>query len=412
MALFAVVACGASGGGPTSGEDEAPEEERPADAAPAFGVEFVDALADGSRNETACVQQTATAVAKPGAVDLVFVIDNSTSMLGEIAEVVRQLNRQLYPVLVAAGTDFNVQILTGYGERRRVRVCVSEPLGGGADADEDGFCDQVGTEPTQTPRLFHKDVLIGSNNGLCLLLSQLATGGLADRLRPNAIKNIAIVTDDNPNCSLPATTPGGAVALDERLAPRSLARRFETALQSIAPNLFGASEETRNYVFWSFVGQESSAGGLAGGGEPIGPMTPASGRRCEGAVAAGQAYQELSIVTGGYRYPTCGAEPNYESMFRRMAESLNEQAKLPCQFQIPTPPNGETLDRTSVVLEFEEAGVTRTFLPVAGLNECAGRDGIYLEGDSVRLCPQSCQSVEASKDGKLQTKWGCELVVK
>lgn len=332
-------------------------------------------------------------------------------MLGEIAEVVRQLNRQLYPVLVAAGTDFNVQILTGYGERRRVRVCVSEPLGGGPDADEDGFCDQVGTEPTQTPLLFHKNVLIGSNNGLCLLLSQLATGGLAERLRPNAIKNIAIVTDDNPNCSLPATTPGGAVVLDERLAPRSLARRFEEALQSIAPNLFGASEETRKYVFWSFVGQESSAGGLGGGGEPIGPMTPASGRRCEGAVAAGQAYQELSIVTGGYRYPTCGAEPNYESMFRRMAKSLNEQAKLPCQFQIPTPPKGETLDRTSVVLEFEEAGVTRTFLPVAGLNECAGRDGIYLEADSVRLCPQSCQAVEASKDGKLQTKWGCELVI-
>ena len=129
-------------------------------------------------------------------------VDNSPSMRQEIDEVVRQLNQTLYPILVNAGLDFRVALLSSSGRSVDLGVCVVEPLGNVPDPDGNGQCDPGDPRIVANPanqRFLQVDEPVYSINGLCKFLDALDKGRFTN-LRKGSAKHIVMITDDEAKC--------------------------------------------------------------------------------------------------------------------------------------------------------------------------------------------------------------------
>ena len=124
----------------------------------------------------------------------------------------------------------------------------------------------------------------------------------------------------------------------------------------------------------------------------------------------GQAFQELSIKTGGYRYPVCASD--YTDMFTLMSQSVITGANVPCGFELPTPDNGEDLDLATVEMTYRQGGTDEIrFSQVASLADC-NEQGFLIQDGRLSLCPDTCARVENDPDAKLNTLFGCTLDIR
>ena len=137
-------------------------------------------------NDTACIQKTLVPEAVTQPMDIIFVVDNSGSMIQEIREVEKQINRNFASVIEEAGVDYRVLMVSDYGADPAREapdlpavsqpICVTAPLGLNADADGDGACDEAPFPPSATERFKHFPVLVDSENGPCVLLDYIDGG--------------------------------------------------------------------------------------------------------------------------------------------------------------------------------------------------------------------------------------------
>ena len=65
--------------------------------------------------DTACVQSSLEATAATRPMDIIFVVDNHSSMREEIREVERQISQNFWPVLEQSGIDYRVLLVSAYG---------------------------------------------------------------------------------------------------------------------------------------------------------------------------------------------------------------------------------------------------------------------------------------------------------
>ena len=189
---------------------------------------------------------------------------------------------------------------------------------------------------------------------------------------------------------------------------------FEIALDDIAGDQFFEENGARNYTFWSFIGQRGP------GVDVIGPDVPLSNGVCNGGFAPGLVYQKLSQETGGSRYPTCGASPDYEKMFALMAASAIEQTKGALPIRHTDSAGGQDIDLESIEIEWtpgdadtpDEPG--QIFRPIAAGAVCGSEGGLYVDpvNNDVVLCPASCSVVSARDRGQVDVRWGCDLNIK
>ena len=130
---------------------------------------------------------------------------------------------------------------------------------------------------------------------------------------------------------------------------------------------------------------------------------------CPTAVAAGTAYQALSMTTGGLRFPLCDTT-SYDAVFQAIADGVVSGATIACEFPIPDPPPGETIDLATVVVEYTPGGggAAQHFHQVASAAVCEP-DGFYIEGPTIKLCPDTCSVVQADPEAKLGILFGCEV---
>ncbi|MEW5852840.1 MAG: hypothetical protein AB2A00_28915 [Myxococcota bacterium] len=122
-------------------------------------------------------------------VDVIWVIDNSYSMLDENSGVQQNINTFAERV-VSSGLDIRVVMVTQKGQGGgyyNTAICVPEPLAGPGCAD--------------SARFKHVDAEVQSTDGPDVLLRELPQ--FASFLRPGARKSIVFVTDDN--AYMPAT---------------------------------------------------------------------------------------------------------------------------------------------------------------------------------------------------------------
>jgi hypothetical protein len=90
---------------------------------------------------------------------------------------------------------------------------------------------------------------------------------------------------------------------------------------------------------------------------------------------------------------------------------IRGDAAIPCQLQLPNPPEGQTLRYDQVNLSYADfACVDTTFYSVQSGAECGAEDGWYYDNPSnpttIHLCPQSCDRVSAP-GGNLFYSVGC-----
>ena len=377
----------------------------------------------GTGGQESCAQNSAEATLVNRPVDIIIAIDNSGSMSAEIEEVEYQINANFAAIINNANPpiDYRVIMVSGFGASSGNRICVAEPLGGIPDVNPaDGHCDTIPGQPVNTASFFHHSVTVSSHNALCRLLENYATAdqynlqpnGYQDVLRPDSFKFFAVITDDGVSCSFDGSSynDGNNVA-----SGQAAGQLWDTNLLALSPDNFGTVDE-RNYSFWSIIA-------LAPYnvvdpvnkpyGDPHPPdelLAPIITAECSpSSVDPGTGYQQLSIMTGGYRYPTCGLD--YTDIFTLMAQGVIEGAQVACEFLIPDPPSGETLDLTTVEVQYSSGGTPITkYAQVASLAEC-NASSFYIEGDLIKLCPEVCSAVQADENAEIGILFGCELSV-
>lgn len=378
----------------------------------------------GVNADTACEAISSQAEARFRPMDVVVVIDNSQSMEGEIDSVERNINESFAQILEQSGVDYRVIMLSAYRNARPEpggggnthRVCIEPPLGPTA-------CDArgPGDSPHNGQRFIHFDQPISSTDGPCLMLETMRSrpmeadrgrmpvrgddpllqGGWTAHLRPDAFKAFVMIGDDTVDCQ--------AQGVDfEALSAEEAAVEFDRALRNSAPEQFGAMELERRYAWHSIIGVAPNSDPLA----VYEPNEEIVGKMCDGAVNVGAPHQALSRLTEGLRYPVCNTE-SYDAVFRRIATEVVEGASLPCSWQIPSPPDGQTFDKDRVNLSYApgDGSVGPELGRVDSAAACAANLAWYYDNPAaptaVHACPAVCERFMGDTTGKVDLLFGC-----
>ena len=373
------------------------------------GLGFDAGLEDGQVTpDTACVATTVQADYDTRPVDIIFVIDNSASMTDEILSVQNNISDHLAAVIAANRVDYRVIMVADFGDAViDQEVCISPPLGGAP-------CDPLPGMPTNNdPVFFHYSAPISSYDSLCRLLDTydggfpddygFAPNGWSEWLRPDALKVFVEITDDNINC-VTATQPQNIELIDgdTELGGVAVANAFDEALRGLSPANFGTAD-ARNFVFFSLVGLRENNPPT----EPYAADAPMVLNQCPTSVAPGTGYQGLSIMTGGIRFPVCEHQA-YDLVFQAIADTVISGTKLVCEFSVPEPPPGESIDLSTVIVEYTPSagGPKQFFDQVPSLAECTSTS-FYIEAGTIQLCPDVCTTLQADNDAQVNVLYGC-----
>lgn len=314
---------------------------QPADGRDASGGMLADPLPDPPLPDP-CIEFLHTPRPVAAAVDVVWVVDSSRSMMDERARITDTINRfvediqsQVSDVHVVMITDVNI---------------VPAPLG--TDPDRYRF----------VPRY------VDSQEPLQALLEHLPE--YRDFLRPNAQSHLIVVSDDDSALSAAEFLP----EMDRELGPFT----FHAVA---SPDIDGQAcrDAVPNEQCLSF-----------------GDMYPAL---CGGA-APGIQYYELAAVTGGERISIC--DDDWAMVFGLLSNAVLEPAPVPCTLPLAVRSDGEAPSSVEVRLLPEEVPLDRP-VEFASADACAeGVAGFYqIDGPlpQVGLCPVSCEHVrEASAE--------------
>ena len=389
-------AAGASGSGGDGGTVSI-------DAFGGVGGATSDASADVPLDSCATIHQRATIVERP--MDIIFVIDNSGSMSEEIAQVRARINEDLAGILEASRIDYRVIMFTNYG-LSSLEVCVRAPLGPG-----DCLSVDAGTAIDNPPRFFHYDRDVQSTDSLCLLLSQWNSLDVQRRppwssyLRVGSFKTFVEITDDGVSCR----TPGGAQLADAtEPAAQQAIRSFDTELRALSRDQFGPPGK-RTYQWFSIVGLPPHTPTT----EPWGPAEPLQTTTCTSAVRPGLAYQLLSNETGALRWPVC-QNADFGPMFRAIATSVVDKARLACEWALPPPPPGKVYDASKLSMKFTSGSGSESNLPRVDAASACG-EGWFLDNNAqprqVTLCPTTCEAIRADTNASMDIVVPCESII-
>lgn len=343
---------------------------------------------DPKNPDEACgnAEAKASGINKP--VDIIFVIDNSGSMRGEILSVQKNINTNFAQIIGKSGLDYRIIMLSRHGKADPDEsICISSPLSGHS-------CSPVPNKPTNASNFFHYSVEIRSHDSFERILNtynnadefNLAPKGWSAWLRTDAVKIFVEFTDDSSD-----------MKMDE----------FEKKLFALTPSHFGTAQE-RNYVFHSIVGLKANAPAT----KPWTPTDSVQTNMCtsdieQGAEANGIEYQKLSIATGGLRFPICEFE-QFDEVFKTVAKGVVDRVGLPCSYSVESSAGVEfDINRVLVLYTPGENLAAKNLAKVASADLCKD-EAFYVERDNIVLCPTMCDTVQAQTSGELKVFAGCK----
>jgi hypothetical protein len=353
--------------------------------------------------DAACAATASEATVEKLPVDIIWMVDNSSSMQPAVAAVRSGLNA--FAALIASkNLDYKVIMLSlrdpatqiTFNGGTRYPVCIPQPLAGDANCGNG-------------PRFFQSSLDIYSTQPLEQFLGTLGqtTGYLAgdakgseawkQELRPNATKTIVVVTDDNARLSATQfeTFAGGKNPFNSLTLPPGI-------LDASWGGLFDG------YIFSAIYGWGDAA-------DPSVRCTYSDGTL---SANSGLTYTTLVAKTKGVRAKICDGSPAWSPFFDAVAQAVYAGAKLNCELPIPTPPDG-TIDPTLINVALVSGGIS-TYVPgVANAAACGVAGGWYYDDPAmpqkVILCKASCDEAQASvgpdKPGKIEVLFGCETVI-
>lgn len=311
-------------------------------------------------DECAAVSETAQNTFAP--VDIIFVIDTSGSMSDEKNFVQQNMNIFSQQIFLA-NIDHHVVMIA---DASPDGPCINVPLGSGACPAD-----------TKLPEYLHVVESVGSTNALDKILTteQLWSSSI----RPGSVKHLVVVSDDES-------------AMD--------AGTFHNAFVALNP-------EYANYVFHAIVAYEAPD-----------PLECALGANCcltliPLAEAVGEVYLQLVMQTGGVSGDLC--DQQFGPVFNAIAQNVQQNVPLACEWEIPDPPEGENFDPTKVNIELELDGQSESVYYVDNEAACNGGDGWFYLPDaanpqSIRICPETCIRTQNATDASVDILFGCATV--
>jgi hypothetical protein len=363
----------------------------------------------GSAGVEACATETAQATLTSEPIDILLVLDNSGSMQEEMQAIEENITASFAEILNAAGVDYRVILLSRHRvgqrgpfddddyEQANTSICVTQPLSGLAACPAE--------LPVFTERFYQWSEKIESFDALNWLIDgwneapenddfrDLAPNGYSPFLRPDAKKAIVVMTDDDESND---DTPATLLTVDS----------FLEQFTALSPEQFGTAT-TPSFRFHSIVGLAEKTPATA----PYTPDEPLVETECASNNAVieshGPTYQNLSIRTGGLRFPLCQF-PGYGAVLEAIAGDVIVQAILACDFPIPEPPAGKTLELEKVAVQHIRADGSEAFLGQAPTSADCQADAFYIESDRVWLCPQACDAIKAENGANVNVLFTCE----
>jgi hypothetical protein len=310
-----------------------------------------------------CVPARSEATQVRSAVDIVWVIDTSTSMRPAVDRIEANLNRFAARLGVDVGDARVVVIAADRSEcsdgRCYLPVCVPPPLSGAA-----------GCPDTDSPRYRH--VRRGVHSRDSLMVAQNTYPEWRDALRAGAALHMIFVTDDNHAFNRGQDAFLAFLQDPARVPVPSLIR-----IHSIV--------------------------------DPVG-SPPGCGifdDDCSCGQNAGLVYMDLSERTGGTVQSLC--LDDWSPIFDAVEERVDEDTLVPCTYALPSLPPDRLLDRVNVFRD--SAGTGRVVVPlVAGPSGCGSGPAWYFDDlaapSAVVLCPDACDD----ETRRIEVELGCESV--
>ncbi|HKO49683.1 MAG TPA: hypothetical protein VJV79_18265 [Polyangiaceae bacterium] len=359
-------------------------------------IDTSNSSAGAPNSGTTCAKASATATLSKQPVDVILVLDNSGSMEDELDAVEKNINVNFANILQQSGVDYRVILISRHRKEARTEseeastsICVSSPLSDLAECPA--------SKPVNSDRFFQYSIKVESENSFDRILStynkqdqfDLTKAGWAEWLRPGAKKVFLEMTDDNAALSVEA---------------------FVQRLTALVPANFG-TEDDPSFIFHSIIGirEKSPSSSPYAPDEPIELSTCSEGGST--VANAGVGYQELSRRTGGLRFPIC-AFSSYDTVFSTIASDVVTHSQLTCDFDIPTPPDGQTLDLSRVAVAVVRGGATTPaeFAQALTSADCQA-DAFYIENNHIYLCPETCSAVKADGAAKVDVLFTCESTI-
>jgi hypothetical protein len=130
-----------------------------------------------------------------------------------------------------------------------------------------------------------------------------------------------------------------------------------------------------------------------------------------GAATPGLEYLALSDATAGQKSSICVND--WSTVFEPLKTAVIESAPLPCEYTLPAPPSGASLDPTRVNVGVLQDGTSSKTLPRASNAEaCASAEAWFYDDPAspklIHMCPAACTSISAG--GSIEITLGCETV--
>ncbi len=355
--------------------------------------------------DSACVTAAQVADPKPLPVDIIWMIDNSSSMAPAVAEVNAGINA-FAGLIDGKALDYRVIMLSirnktspiQVGGSTRYPICVPPPLAGDTNCGNGPrfFHSSVDIRSTQTFEQFLGT--LGQTNGF---MQGQALGGepwLA-WLRPEATKTILVVTDDNA---------------------RLTAQEFETFTGG--PNPFNSTTLPPGILdpSWKGIFDDYIFGGVYGWGDPKNPSVRCTYPNNSMATSGGSTYTTLVEKTKGPRAKVCDGASAWTPFFNDVATAVLANSKIACEMPVPDPGGGQQIDPTKVNVTLDDNGNVTQLTKTAGKGTCGADLSWYFDDDTlptkVILCPASCSTAQAivgaAKKGAVKVLFGCASVVK
>lgn len=321
----------------------------------------------GLADADVCQAVSQTAVNKPRPVDIIWALDTSDSMVGELQQVEANMNA-FANAIAQSGIDVHIVLIANPGNptdgslfNPNPGVCMDRPLGKG-----------VCPGGSKAPTFQHVEVGVGSHNALNRLVETYPQ--YKKSLRQSAVKYFVVLTDD-----------------EAKDAPHNSAAAFTQAVNKLDPGWFDD---------WRVFGIYCT--GSCG--------TPLA------CAATGKVYQALVAQTGGVGGDLCGNNQNFAPVFNAMSQAVVQAKTVDCAWTIPPPPAGQSFDSAMVNVNYYPggSGAKQTIYHVASAADCGPQGGWYYDDKTqpkqVLVCPATCQIIKGDPSAKVDVLFGCATV--
>jgi hypothetical protein len=295
--------------------------------------------------------------------DVILAIDQSGSMDKETNWVKTQLGG-FSQQITQSGIDVQVVLIAGKPGSEN-GFCVPAPLGSGQCPADDNL-----------PVFKHVDQHVDSHDALQQILGRYAD--YKDMMRPEAVKHVIVISDDD--------------------ATKISAAEFDAALKALDP-MFA------KYVFHAIAASKDDPGGFACFTNP----DPC----CGVAADEGKIYKDLVGMTQGVFGDLCAQ--NFQPVWDEVGAAVITDAMLACEWAIPPPPDGMELDPGLVNVAYSIGMGEVELGQVPSSSDCANVAGGWYYDDpgqptKILVCPQTCALLQGAPTASITIKFGCATV--